>query len=191
MRDTDRDRVTHVVARASSPIKSARDLRGRTVAVGASDSPQATLIPIDWLRAQDVDFKVKRFDVKVGLHGDHVGGELDAFQCLARGEADASVMLDLNWERWKGDGTISPNEYAVIGTTDRFDHCNFTVQGDFDKKREARFLEALFSMTYDDPKHREMMDMEGLKRWEPGRTSGYAALSRAVERQRYFEEGGA
>src|SRR5215471_12132486 len=28
MRDTDRDRVTHVVARASGPIKSARDLRG-------------------------------------------------------------------------------------------------------------------------------------------------------------------
>ena len=42
-------------------------------------------------------------------------------------------------------------------------------------------------MSYDNPAHREMMDMEGLKAWLPGRTSGFAALSDAVQRQHYFE----
>jgi len=46
MRDTDKDLTSVVVARADSPVKSLSDLRGKRVGVGASDSPQATLIPL-------------------------------------------------------------------------------------------------------------------------------------------------
>lgn len=191
MRDTDRDRISHLVVRKSGPIHKLEDLRGTTVAFGAKDSPQATLIPIEWLAREGLvggtDYQVRRFDVKVGLHGDHVGGELDAFQCLARGEVSASAMVDLNWDRWTKDGTINAHEYAIIGSTGAFDHCNFTARADFPADREKRFNEALFAMSYDNPKHREMMDMEGLKRWEPGRTSGYAQLASGVERAHFFE----
>src|SRR5262249_23134683 len=45
MRDTDRDRETHVIVRADGAVRSVDDLRGRTIAVGAEDSPQATLLP--------------------------------------------------------------------------------------------------------------------------------------------------
>jgi hypothetical protein len=62
----------------------------------------------------------------------------------------------------------------------------FTVREDFDRKREKAWLEALFSMSYDNPKHRQMMDMEGLKKWEAGRTSGFSALRHAVEALRFF-----
>jgi len=37
------------------------------------------------------------------------------------------------------------------------------------------------------PEHREMMDLEGLKAWLPGRTTGFGALSAEVEAERYFE----
>jgi ABC-type phosphate/phosphonate transport system substrate-binding protein len=191
MRDTDRDRVTHLVARAAGPARNVRDLRGRTVALGAIDSPQAHLIPLGRLRHEGLDpgrdVLIRRFDVLVGKHGDHVGGELDAFKCLARGEADACAMLDLNWETWTRDGTIDPNEFAVLASTDRFDHCVFTVRGGFDGASERRWLDALFAMRYDEPSHREMMDLEGLKAWLPGRTTGFAALTEAVERERFFE----
>ena len=46
MRDTDRDRVTHIIVRRDSGIQSVTELRGKTVATGAKDSPQATLLPI-------------------------------------------------------------------------------------------------------------------------------------------------
>jgi hypothetical protein len=46
-------------------------------------------------------------------------------------------------------------------------------------------------MSYDNPAHREMMDLEGLKVWLPGRTTGYAALAEAAVQQRFFEEEGA
>src|SRR5439155_7582195 len=117
------------------------------VAVGAKDSPQATLIPLELLRAAGLvperDVKIRRFDLLAGLHGDHVGGELEAFKCLQRGDAQACAMLDLNWDRWSQDGTINPAEFAVLASTERFDHCNFTVLEEFAEERERSFREAL------------------------------------------------
>jgi ABC-type phosphate/phosphonate transport system substrate-binding protein len=76
MRDTDQDLTSVVVVRADSPASSPADLAGRTVGVGAVDSPQSTLIPLSFLRHAGVDdLRVRRFDVGVGLHGDHIGGE--------------------------------------------------------------------------------------------------------------------
>jgi ABC-type phosphate/phosphonate transport system substrate-binding protein len=190
MRDTDRDRVSYLITKAQGRVKTVKDLRGKTVAVGAKDSPQATLIPLGLLQRHGLqpgrDVQVRRFDLMVGKHGDHIGGELEAFKCLAAGEADASALVDLNWQTWTQDGTINPHEYTILATTEPFDHCCFTVRADFPPEREQQFLRALFSMSYDNPKHREMMDLEGLKAWVPGRTSGYGLLHEAVERQHFF-----
>ena len=79
----------HVGGRRAQPtagIAVVADLRGKRVGVGAVDSPQATLIPLDYLRAQGLepgaDFAVRRFDVLGGKHGDHIGGERDAARAL-------------------------------------------------------------------------------------------------------------
>jgi ABC-type phosphate/phosphonate transport system substrate-binding protein len=191
MRDTDRDRVSYVVARRDGPVRSLADLKGRTIATGALDSPQATLIPLGRLRREGLhpgtDVAVKRFDVLVGMHGDHVGGERDALECVKRGDAAACAMLDLNWDGWTADGTIDPNAFAIVGETDRFDHCVFTVRGDLDPAAERPWLDALFAMQYSNPAHREMMDLEGLTAWLPGRTTGFGPLTAAVESERFFE----
>lgn len=185
MRDTDRDRVSHLIVRTDSGIQSLEDLRGRTVAFGAKDSPQATLIPQGMLLKAGLkpgtDYTPLRFDVLVGKHGDHIGGEKDALAALQSGEADASWCLDLNWQLWSQDGTADPTRLTSIATTERFDHCVFTVTEGFSAEDEGRFLEALFAMSYENPEHREMMDMEGLKKWEPGRTTGFGPLRHAVD----------
>lgn len=195
MRDTDRDRVSYWVAAKSRGINDLAQLRGETVAVGAKDSPQATLIPLSFLIGRGLtpgrDCAVKRFDILVGKHGDHIGGELEAFRCLERGEAAACAMLDLNWQRWTQDGTIDPGAFAIIATTPRFDHCVFTVRQDFPADKERAWLDALFAMSYDNPAHREMMEMEGLKEWLPGRTTGFGPLQQAVEDLSFFEDGAA
>jgi len=191
MRDTDRDRISFIVARRDGPVKTVPDLRGRTLAVGARDSPQATLIPLGLLRRHginpDRDVTITCFDIGAGLHGDHVGGELEAFRSLERGDASACAMLDLNWEAWTREGVIDPATFTIVAPTERFDHCVFAVRDDFDKDREADWLRALFAMRYDDPKHREMMDLEGLKQWLPGRTSGFGPLSAAVAAEGFFK----
>jgi phosphonate transport system substrate-binding protein len=191
MRDTDRDRVTHLIVRRDSNINTIADLKGKTVAIGAKDSPQATLLPIHLLHEHGLqpkrDFNVRRHDLMVGKHGDHIGGELEALKSLQSGDSDASAVLDLNWERWSTDGTASPHDLKILTTTGQFDHCNFTVLDTFPQDDLNRWTEALYKMSYDNPLHREMMDMEGLKAWLPGRTSGYVDLTAAVEEQHFFE----
>jgi ABC-type phosphate/phosphonate transport system substrate-binding protein len=191
MRDTDRDRRTHLLVRGDGPVRAARDLRGRVVALGALDSPQATLLPLHHLESLELkpgrDFEARRHDVLVGKHGDHVGGEREALNDLLAGAADAAAVLDLNWELWRSDGTADPSRVRVLDTTAPFDHCNFTVAPALQAARAQHWTRVLLSMNYEDPAHREMMDMEGLKAWLPGRTSGYAALEAAVREQSFFE----
>jgi len=190
MRDTDCDRRTHFVAKRGHGLEKLDQLRGKTLGVGAQDSPQATLIPIEVLHRAGLeagrDYEVTRFDVLVGKHGDHIGGELDAFRALERGQVAVSTMLDLNWKTWTGDGTINAAEYETVATTGTFDHCVFAVKTELPEKVRQRWIEVLFSMSYDNPKHREMMDMEGLKAWVPGRTTGFELLTSAIEHQRFW-----
>jgi ABC-type phosphate/phosphonate transport system substrate-binding protein len=172
-----------VVATAGG-IAATADLAGKTIAFGAKDSPQARLIPQQFLLERRLkpgtDYVEQRFDLLVGLHGDHIGGEQEAFRSLKEGRADASAMIDLNWDAWTNEGSIDPSRYRVLATTDRYDHCVFTVKSDFDREREREWLRVLFMMDYSNPSHREMMDLEGLRKWEPGRTTGFEALSRAI-----------
>jgi ABC-type phosphate/phosphonate transport system substrate-binding protein len=194
MRDTDRDRVSHIVVRTDSGIQTLGDLHGRTIATGAIDSPQATLLPLQHLRDAGLvpgqDVRVRRHDLLVGKHGDHIGGEREALRSLHAGDADAAAMLDLNWDTWRADGTLDPSQLMILATTGPFDHCNFTVLDACPADRADQWSDVLFRMRYDNPAHREMMDLEGLKAWLPGRTSGYRALTEATRASRFFEPPG-
>jgi ABC-type phosphate/phosphonate transport system substrate-binding protein len=189
MRDTDQDRETMILVRKDSDIQTLQDLAGRKVAVGAKDSPQATLIPLGMLHEAGVAVEPMRHDVLVGKHGDHVGGERDALEALRDGKADASCALDLNWELWSSDGTADPAEFRVLAKTPKFDHCVFTVPASMDAEVERGWLDVLHSMDYSNPDHQRMMDMEGLKEWRPGRTSGFGPLQRACDAFGFFEAG--
>ncbi len=194
MRDTDRDRRTHLLVNRDAPMRGLADLRRRVIAVGASDSPQATLLPVHHLQRAGLragtDYELRRHDLLVGKHGDHVGGEREALQDLIEGRADAAAVLDLNWDLWSVDGTADPERIRVLTTTDPFDHCNFTVTPALSTERAEAWTRVLLSMDYRDPSHREMMDLEGLKAWLPGRTSGYAALEAATREQNFFAGAG-
>lgn len=192
MRDTDQDRRSHIIVKNDGNIKTIQDLKEKIIAFGAKDSPQATLIPLQHLEDKGLvsgrDFTNKNFDLLVGKHGDHIGGELEAFKSLESGESQASTMLDLNWETWTKDGTISPSDYMILSSTNLFDHCVFAINDSFPKDIEEQWLKVLFSMNYDNPEHKKMMDMEGLKEWKKGRVSGFGPLSEAVDNFNFFKE---
>ena len=191
MRDTDRDRSTYLVVKKDSNINSISDLKGKTIGFGAIDSPQARLIPIYNLYKQGLefgkDYVEKRFDVGVGLHGDHVGGELDAAKAMINGEVDATFMLDLNYKTWIEDGTLDENNIVVLYKTPNFDHCIFSGRADLETERFEKFLTILHKMDYQNPKHKEMMDMEGLKEWVIGRITGFEQITKANEYLDFFK----
>ena len=185
MRDTDRELTSVILTKAGGPIRSLADLRGRRVAVGAHDSPQATLIPLEAIAAAGLvpgrELEVLYHDVLVGKHGDHIGGERDAVRALIDGRADAACVIDGNRLAFAREGLFAPGALGVLHQTAPYDHCNFTVIGDV-TPAHARFRELLLAMSYDDPQVRPLLDLEGLKRWCEGRTTGYAQLARAVDR---------
>lgn len=195
MRDTDRDLSSVLVVRADAGAASLDALRGKTVGFGAIDSPQAHLIPLDHLRGAGLlagrDYRARRFDVLGGKHGDHIGGERDAALALVAGEIDAAWMIDGNYLAFAREGVLPAGATRIVARTALFDHCNFTVSPGADAAVVARFTELLLAMRWDDPQVRPLLELEGLKAWLPGRTSGYAALERAVDDERFYSADGA
>ena len=194
MRDTDQDLTSVVVVRADSAARTPADLKGGSVAVGAVDSPQATLIPLAHLRTAglhpDQDFTVRRFDVGVGLHGDHVGGERDAARALAAGEVDAACMIDGNHLLFAQEGTLPVGGTRILAQTAPYDHCNMTLADDAPAGSAERFVALLLSMSYADPQVRPLLDLEGLRAWREGRTGGYAQLNAVVDETGFYDPHG-
>jgi phosphonate transport system substrate-binding protein len=195
MRDTDQDLTSVVVVLTDSPVLGTADLRGRVVATGALDSPQATLLPLAHLARLGVDLRddidVRRFDVAVSKHGDHIGGERDAARALASGEVDAACLIDANLVAFAREGTIEAGSVRILTRTDPYDHCTVTVFDDADDAVVQRFVELLCSMSYNDPAVRPLLQLEGLREWRRGRTSGFRQLEADVDLLGFYAADGA
>ena len=194
MRDTDQDLTSVIVVRRDSPVRTVADLRGKRVAVGAIDSPQATLIPLAYLQEHGlkpgVDVEVERHDVLGGKHGDHIGGERDAARALTAGRADAACMIDANHLLFLNEGTLPAGGTRVLAQTPRYDHCNLTVGPAAPPELVARLRTLVLGMSYDDPEARPLMDLEGLKAWREGRIDGYRPLDAAVDSLGFYDRNG-
>jgi phosphonate transport system substrate-binding protein len=211
-----------VVVRADSPAVGLADLAGRVVATGAVDSPQATLLPLSLLRSAGLtpgtDVRVRRFDIGVGLHGDHIGGEWEAARALFAADpadrVDAACMIDSNLLLFGREGVLPAGALRVLAQTPPFDHCTMTAgpsaeggntgpwagtddaepSADDDvpgKSDISRFGELLLGMDYADASLRPLLDLEGLKEWRPPRLSGYEQLERAVDEAGFYAADGA
>jgi ABC-type phosphate/phosphonate transport system substrate-binding protein len=194
MRDTDCDLHSVIVVRADDDIRGLEDLRGRRIAVGAPDSPQATLLPLATLRSHGLeagrDFVLRTFDVLGGKHGDHVGGERDAARALASGEVDAACLIEGNYKQFENENLFDPYGTSVVARTELFDHCNFTITSASPEELVGEFNKLLLSMSYDDPEVRPLLDLEGLRAWVPGRTELYEPLEEAVDEAGFYDKAG-
>jgi ABC-type phosphate/phosphonate transport system substrate-binding protein len=186
MRDSDRDFHAKIVVRRDAGIRALRDLEGRTLAVGSRDSTQARILPLHFLRQEGVDMgrvKLLAFDTDLGKHGDTGTSELDVLAALRDGRADAGAVGDLIWVGEQAAGRVDPSRLDVLWTTPGFDHCMFDALPSLDADARAAFQKALFAMSYDEPAHRRILELEGLKQWLPPREEGYGSLRAALDQQ--------
>lgn len=195
MRDTDQD-LTSVLVVKKDGASTLADLKGRTVGLGAYDSPQARLIPLHHMKKAGLgDVRTRCFDVLGGKHGDHIGGERLAAQALMQGEVDACWMIDSNYQSFAQDGTLPAGATRILATTDPYDHCIFTMAPALSQeptwvKVSERFSELLLAMKWSDPKVRPLLELEGLKEWRVGRSSGFLQLTHAVDEQGFYDAEG-
>ena len=111
MRDTDRD-LTSVdsrprrIRRRSAGRPERRHDRHRRDRLAASDADPAVVAALQRGSTEGRRHR-PRFDVGVGLHGDHIGGERDAARALLAGDVDAACVIDANVLLFARDGTLS------------------------------------------------------------------------------------
>jgi phosphonate transport system substrate-binding protein len=187
MRDTDVDFTSVIVVGAGTGIESLDGLRGRTLALGSRDSGHAAILPLHFLGREGLDrrtdLRLTRFDLDVGKHGDTGASEAAVVEAVSSGAADAGAVGDPFWAMALENRTVDPDRVRALWTTPSYHHCNFTVLESTPPERTAAWVDALLRMDYEDPEHRRLLDLEGLKQWVVGRTAGYATLFEAVEEQ--------
>jgi hypothetical protein len=79
---------------------------------------------------------------------------------------------------------VDARKLESVWTTPGFDHCMFDALPGFEHVEE--FQRAIFAMKWDDPRHRRVLELEGLKQWMPPRPGdeGYHSLIEALDAQK-------
>lgn len=183
MRDSDQDFHSRLIIRRDAGISQLSDLSGKTLAVGSRDSTQARILPLHFLREEGIDLDsltIVAFDTDVGKHGDTGTSELDVLEAIRTGKADAGVVGDLIWVNEQAAGRIDTGLMESFWTTPPFDHCMFDARPDLEPSVIDRFQQALFGMSWQNPEHRRLLELEGLKEWKPAREEGYESLRAAL-----------
>ena len=191
MRDSDLGWMTKIVAVAGGPVSTVADLKNRTLALGSKDSGHAAILPVHFLEQEGLregrDYKALRFDSDVGKHGDTGTSEVEVVRAVLDGRADAGAIGAPFWNTVQTERLMPEGGLKEIWTSPTYNHCMFTTRPGLNVEQERRFVEALSAMSYDNPVHRVILDTEGLKRWLPPHTDGYAALREAAAEQGFFE----
>jgi ABC-type phosphate/phosphonate transport system substrate-binding protein len=186
MRDSDRDFKAKLVVRRDAGIRSLADLPGKRLAVGSRDSTQARILPLHFLKQAGVELskvELLPFDTDLGKHGDTGTSELDVLAALHDGRAQAGAVGDLVWVNEQAAGRVNNGLLEVLWTTPGFDHCMFDARPSLPASKAQAFQKALLAMSWDDPQHRRILELEGLKQWLPPREEGYQSLLAALDDQ--------
>ncbi|HET6212401.1 MAG TPA: PhnD/SsuA/transferrin family substrate-binding protein [Micromonosporaceae bacterium] len=184
MRDTDLAFQTVFVSRAGAGLSTLDDLAGRRLALGSRDSAQAAILPVHYLNraglAGDVD--LVRINSDLGKHGDTGRSELDAIREVLDERADAAAIGITTWEAI-GRDELMPGALAEFWRSPAYCHCNFTALDALPATRTRPWVEHLLAMSWENPRHRRILELEGLRRWVRPELDGYASLFEAVKEQ--------
>lgn len=183
MRDTDLTFRTVLVAREGSGLRGLESVRGRRLALGSKDSGQARILPTKFLADAGIglaDVQPVIFDSDVGKHGDTGRSELDALQAVLADEADVAALGVTTWQQLTRAGELGVEE---VWTSPDYCHCNFTALPSLDEERGEAWTAHLLAMDWDNPKHRQILELEGLTRWVRPQLEGYRSLEEAMREQ--------
>ncbi|HEX9295105.1 MAG TPA: PhnD/SsuA/transferrin family substrate-binding protein [Polyangiaceae bacterium] len=193
MRDTDLGWKSLVIALTGGPISKLADIEGRKVALGSRDSGHAAILPVHYLEREGLveakDYTSMRIDTDVGKHGDTGTSEADVLKALLKGDVDAGTIGSPFWSSVLERRLIPEGAVSVVWSSPPYSHCMFTARPGLDAHLVSRFREALLRMSFDDPRHRPVLELEGLKRWLPAQTDGYADLREAAAKQGFLRGG--
>ena len=185
MRDTDLTFSTVFVTRPGSGLHDIADLKGRRLALGSRDSAQAAILPVHFLRDAGLgesDVALLRIDSDLGKHGDTGRSELDAVRAVLDDRADAAALGITTWNAI-GRDELMPGALEQFWQSPTYCHCNFTALETLPAQRTDPWVDHLLAMDWNNPEHRRILELEGLRQWKRPDLDGYAGLFEAVTQQ--------
>lgn len=198
MRDVDRDFQSVVIIRNDSGVQDLDGLKNCQLVSGASDSPQAHVIPVHYVsNCASVDpSNVTAMDVDIGKHGDTALGEIEALKLLSETDSfDAALVSRMMWERACSGAIVGLDSKLVCDTCSilesaqipTFDHCQFdAILTSSNENALNDFGESILGMDISDPIQGPLMKLEGIsKRWVGPRQSGYDIVREALRVSRH------
>ena len=186
MRDTDLAFQTLFVGRSGSGLDGLESLKGRRVALGSRDSGQARILPLHFLERAGIgesDMDLVIFDSDVGKHGDTGQSDLEALRSVLDDDADVAAVGINTWQALTAADDAATADLDVVWESEPYNHCNFTARDDLDADLAERWVTSLLAMDWDNPQHRPILEMEGLRAWVRPEHGGYRSLFDAVEAQ--------
>ena len=193
MRDTDLGWRSVLVALRGGAVTKVDDLRGKRVALGSRDSGHAAILPVHFLEEAGLvagkDYEALRFDSDVGKHGDTGASEVDVLKAVLDGRADAGFVGSPFWDGVREKKLVPAGAVTDVWSSPPYSHCMFTARVGLEADVKRAFTEALLAMSFDDPRHRPVLEAEGLKKWLPAETGGYDSLRAAGQKQGYLTRG--
>lgn len=186
MRDTDLTFRTLMVGRKGRGLDGLQSVRGTRVALGSRDSGQARILPLYFLAREGIgsdDVELVLFDSDVGKHGDTGRSDLDALRAVADDRADVAAVGINTWQALCAAGDEAVAGFDAVWESEEYNHCNFTALPSLDPGRAEAWVEHLLAMDWDNPEHRRILELEGLREWRRPQLDGYASLTEAMDTQ--------
>lgn len=182
MRDVDVGVRSIVVVRADSQIKSLNDLAGKRLILGSQQAAEATVLPLHYLKKEGIDFntiKIVSLEKEVDRKGNPCASPQHVLQALREGRGEAGIITIDLWNQVKKQ-TSTQESLSLLWTSPSFSHCVFTASEKFDRNRASRFTQLMQDMRPDQEETREVMQLEGTRKWLPGSADGFQDLVDAL-----------
>lgn len=182
MRDVDQDVRSVLIAVRGANIQSLDDLAGKKLVVGSSQAAEATVLPLHFLKGEGVDLKqvkIVSLDQEVDSKGNPCASPQHVLEALRSGRGDAGIITSDLWRRVQQQPSKG-ELLQLVWTSPPFSHCVFTASNKFDKGRATQFTRLMKAMNPDEAGTREVMQLEGTKKWLSGTPDGFKDLIEAL-----------
>jgi len=182
MRDTDVGFTTQFITQRESPIQQLTDLRGKRVALGSRGSVPAGLLAYHFLKEAGL---VPDCDLVCSFHEERPpterSDEAAVVELVAAGEYDAGAVCGRTIDALRARGRFPDDRLRVFWRSPGYSHCCFTAQASLNDTLAQQVTAAFLAIRYDNPEHRQVLDLEHCTAFVPGTAEGYDTLEKAAE----------
>lgn len=161
MRDIDREFKSVFIASAESDIEKVEDIKGKKMAFGSKSSTSGRLMPSHFMIDQFNIDPSKDFDGDPVFSGAH-----DAtVKFVESGKVDAGALNKEVWDRMVREKKVDTAKVKVIWTTPGYVDYVWTARTAVGDELRKRFTEAFLSLSPDNPKHKNVLDLQGAQKF--------------------------